>query len=506
MGQHHGSTAEQRAQVVSQLIAHAGEYGLVTSLSRNLEVSRQTLYTWEAIGLAALAAAFTPTAQAQVHTPALQRAVLTLLVEGHASYRGIHACLVALGYGKVSLGTITAIIAQAQQRALSWLSTHAPASARSLALDELYGNDRHGAYLSIVDTASLAVWAVEGPLPVDSETWTLVLWAVQERGLHWERTIQDGGAAMQAACARVDPLGLHGRDVWHVLHRFAQVQGRLERRATEEQARLATVTRQAERVATGQRPRGGKPKTDVPAQAARAAQAEQTATAVRYLGQELHRLLEVVVLDWRGLLDAAARQQELAALLTLLGEVQAAALPAQQAELGRLHTSLRQALPGLLAFTGPLEAIEQQAAAEWGPAGLGLVAWAWQRRAILGPERAKLVAGLAPAWQPLAERLMAAWESAVRASSAVETWHSVLRPHLAVHRTLSPGLLALLAVWHNHRVFPRGVHRGQSPLHLSGLMDAPTDWLVALGYPPAEHDCGAPVPLPVRRSPLATAA
>ena len=72
-----------------------------------------------------------------------------------------------------------------------------------------------------------------------------------------------------------------------------------------------------------------------------------------------------------------------------------------------------------------------------------------------------------------------------RASSAVENWHSILRPHLAVHRTVSPGLLALLAVWHNHRVFRRGVHKGTSPLQLSGLLDAPTDWLVALGYPPA---------------------
>ena len=53
-------------------------------------------------------------------------------------------------------------------------------------------------------------------------------------------------------------------------------------------------------------------------------------------------------------------------------------------------------------------------------------------------------------------------------------------------RPTSPGLLALLAVWHNHRVFTRGVHKGQSPLHLSGLVDAPTDWLVALGYPPAD--------------------
>ena len=48
---------------------------------------------------------------------------------------------------------------------------------------------------------------------------------------------------------------------------------------------------------------------------------------------------------------------------------------------------------------------------------------------------------------------------------------------------LSTGMLALLAVWHNHRVFTRGIHKGKSPLHLSGMTDAPTDWLVALGLP-----------------------
>ncbi len=505
MGQRHASTPTERAQVVSQMITHAGEYGLVTSLSRTLGVSRQTLYAWEAVGLAALEAAFTPAAPAPIRSPALERAVLTLLVEGHASYRGIQACLSAVGAEPVSLGTIAAIIAEGQRRALAWLTSHAPATPRSIALDELYGNSRHGGYLSIVDTASLAVWAVEGPLPVDSETWTLVLWAAQERGLHWERTIQDGGAAMQAACRTVDPTGQHGRDVWHVLHRWAPVQGRLERRVADEQARLTTVTRQAERVAAGQRPRGGKPTTDVPTQAARAAQAEQTAAAGRYLGHELQRLLEVVVLDGRGLLTAAARQQEVAALLALLAEVRAAALPAQQAELGRLHRSLRQALPGLLAFTTPLEPVQQAAAGVLGPAGLALVGWAWQRRAILGPEREKLVAGLAPAWRAAAERLLQAWEAAVRASSAVETWHSVLRPHLAVHRTLSPGLLALLAVWHNHRVFTAGARQRHSPLHLSGLTEAPTDWLVALGYPPVPP-VPARLPVPRRQLPLAAAA
>ena len=137
MGQRHASTPEQRAQVVSQMIAHAGDYGLVTTLSRTLGVSRQTLYAWEAIGVAALEAAFTPAAPTTVVTPALERAVLTLLVDGHASYRGIHACLEALGYGDVSLGTIAAISAEGQRRALAWLTSHTPASPCSIALDEL---------------------------------------------------------------------------------------------------------------------------------------------------------------------------------------------------------------------------------------------------------------------------------------------------------------------------------------------------------------------------------
>jgi hypothetical protein len=44
-------------------------------------------------------------------------------------------------------------------------------------------------------------------------------------------------------------------------------------------------------------------------------------------------------------------------------------------------------------------------------------------------------------------------------------------------------MLALLAICHNHRLAPRGLHQETSPLSRSGI-DAPADWLVALGYPP----------------------
>ena len=104
-------------------------------------------------------------------------------------------------------------------------------------------------------------------------------------------------------------------------------------------------------------------------------------------------------------------------------------------------------------------------------------------------------------WRPAAALLLHAWEQTTRASSLAETWHSVLRPHLAVHRTLSPGLLAVLAVYHNHRIAPRGVHLGTSPLSRSGRA-APTDWLVALGYPPPQ-DCGTPAAAPPQEVPRA---
>ena len=486
MARRHGSTAQQRVAWVSQLLGGSGTYGLVTLLSRTAGVSRQTLYAWADRGRMGLEQAFAPRDVERASTPELERQVLSLLVEAHATTRGIQTSLWQVARRRVSLGAISAIIQEAQRRAQAWMSSHAPPSSRPLALDEMYGNDRRGAYLHVVDTASWAVWAAEGPVPVDTESWTLVLWLAQERGLRWHTTIGDGGAAIEAAVRAVDPTGQHRRDVWHVLHVCAQVQGRLDRRVTQAEAQTASDQRQAARIAAGQRPLGRNPRTDLVAHAATCAQARSVADALRFLTTTLHHLLEVVVLTPTGLLDAAGRAAELTTLLALLDELAMTAPTAQQAELARLHRHLTLALPGLLAFAPPLDRVQQDAATLLGADGVALVAWAWQRRAILAPRRDDLVAQFPPAWQTAARVLIETWETAVRASSAVENWHSILQPHLAVHRVLSPGFLALLVVWHNHRAFARGPHAGLSPLRLSGITNAPADWLVALGYPPLD--------------------
>jgi hypothetical protein len=467
------------------MIAHGGDYGFVTQLSREVGVSRQTLYTWTERGSQALQRAFLPGPAAPSGTPALERAILTLLVEGHASTRGIQACLRATRGQHVSVGTISAVIADAEQRALTWMTTHAPPTSRALALDEIYGRQRRGAYLNVVDLDSWAVWAAAGPLPVDADTWTLVLWEAQARGLRWHATVSDGAPAMQQACATVDPHGQHGRDVWHLLHTCSQIQARIDRVVATLEAQAATAQRYAERVAAGDRPRGRQPVALDAAHAAQVATARQTAQALRYLTDELHALLEVVVLRPRGILDAATRQAELEAVLDLLGEVRDEAASGQQAHLRSLHTTLDRALPAALAFVAEVARVQQELGPVVGERGLALIGWAWQRRAILGPSSEEVVAGLPEGWRQAARVLLATWDGAARASSAVEGWHSIVRPHLAVHRTLSPGLLAVLAVWHNHRVFERGSHRGFSPLQLSGMPEAPSDWLIALGYPAA---------------------
>ncbi len=58
----------------------------------------------------------------------------------------------------------------------------------------------------------------------------------------------------------------HQRDVWHLLHLASQMQGRVDRYLDKLQGQLATVVRQAERIATGQKARGAHLATDVQAQ------------------------------------------------------------------------------------------------------------------------------------------------------------------------------------------------------------------------------------------------
>ena len=486
MGQIHPSTPAERAQCAAYLLAHSHEYGVVMQMSREYQVSRPTLYAWRDQAQVALLSAFTPpvTTDVSPSSDMTPRQVLTLWIS-HASVRGIQHAMAEVLQRGVSRETITTILAEAGQRARTWMQTHVPDSTRALALDEIYANDRRGAYLNVVDVHSGAVWASEGPLAVDTESWILVLWELQARGLRWERVVLDGGAPMLAACRSVTPHITTQGDTWHVMHTCTQVQARLQRVVTQLEARRPAAERRAARLAAGQRPRGRKPKASGEDHAQALATARRIADGVAYLTNELRNLLAVVVYDARGVLDASQRQTELEAVLALLSEVADTAPSPQQAMIQRLHASLHERLPHLLTFVAHVDQVQHDLRAVLPPDRQAVLAWAWRHRRTLRWSSTDILASLPSDWRPAARVLLAVWDDAVHVSSAVERYHSIMRPHLAVHRTLNTGMLALRAVWHNHRVFPRGIHKGKNPLHLSGMTDAPTDWLIVLGYPPS---------------------
>jgi hypothetical protein len=485
MHQHQCSTSDQHIRLASAMIANQGMYGYVTQLSREHHLSRQWLSSLRAKGQEAMKEKFGIHAQPTQQELHRDRMILTLLTECHASRDGIQKTLEVMLGEHVSTGKISEIIHEAGQRAQNYLKHQIPKGKRAIAIDEQYSSQRGKAYLNIVDVWSSLVLASIPPVAVDTESWMLLLWQMQEQGLQWKLTVSDGGKAIQDAVHKVTSDHVHQRDVWHVLHECQKVQGRINREVVKLQEQTPKVEQQAKRIEAGQKPRGKNPKTDVAAHAKDVQQMEYVASSLSYLTTNLQRLLGIVVLTQQGILDSTARQEELDALLCLLDELCEVTPKSMKKEVKGLSRHVQLALPGLLGFCLDLDGVQQSAIEQLGEAAVRLIGWAWQRRAILGPNREQLVADFAPAWQPVAACLLGAWDEAVRSSSAVENWHSILRPHLAVHRHLTADLLAILAVWHNHRVAPRGLHQGQSPMMRSGLASEPTDWLVALGYPPA---------------------
>lgn len=475
----HPSTPTERVVWISYLLAHEGEYGVVSALARAIGVSRQSLTRWREDGRRALRARLAPERSTPV---AVRRSILTLLVVGHTSYRGIQVCLADLLGVRVSLGTIARVVAEAGQRAAAMLQTQAPPAPVVLALDEIFGGaPRHG-YLNAVDARSGVVWATAGPVVPSEATWRDLLSGLAAQGVTWSSAVHDGGKPAAAAVAALTPDVPRQRDIWHVLHRCAQAQARLERLVVDAEAKWERAERYAAIVASGGRPRHRPPAVPAAAQAVIVDAVAGTAADLRVLTGELQRLVEAVVVDGDRVLDGATRRAELATVLALVDDLAHAAPPPARPELTALHRTLGEVRDGLLVFADALDPIHRAMAARIGEAGLALVGWAWLRRTILGDGEA-LLAQFPPDWRPAAQVLITAWSRVVRASSAVEGWHSLLRPHLAVHRTLPAALLALVAVHHNHRVSPRGAHAGQSPLHRSGVTTAPTDWLAVLDAP-----------------------
>ena len=216
--------------------------------------------------------------------------MFSYLVEARASREGIQRCLDELMGVHVELGCHISNHPSSRGKSTEQLKCSLPTGKRVLALDKQYGNERGKGYLNIVDVRSWVVVASIPPVAVDAESWTLLLWDLQEQGIQWDAMVSDGGKAIQSALESVTPGSIHQRDVWHVLHECQKVQGRVGRAVKELHEQTPKVERNVKRIAAGQKPRGRNPKTDPLAHGHDVQRMEYIARSLKYLTCQLQRL------------------------------------------------------------------------------------------------------------------------------------------------------------------------------------------------------------------------
>jgi hypothetical protein len=187
----HCSTIEERIHMVSQILGQP-THGLISQLSRTHQISRQTLYRWSATGRQALEEVLGTPALPRKQPTAVPTLVLSMLIETHASYRGIQSSLRNLHGINLSLGKIVSIVKEAGQRAQHWLNHQQALTPRALALDEQYSSQRGKAYLNVIDAHSGQVWASVPPVEVDGKVGHWCCGICKNKGsVVWARSVME---------------------------------------------------------------------------------------------------------------------------------------------------------------------------------------------------------------------------------------------------------------------------------------------------------------------------
>jgi hypothetical protein len=373
-----------------------------------------------------------------------------------------------------SLGAIEAVLQEAAARAAAL----APAPARPVQAeaDEVFAAGRP--VLEVVDRASGAILAL-APAPSRDETaWGCTLLDLTGRGVVVGSVTADGADGLRAGL-RAAGLPAPWPDHWHALRELGRIAQWLEREAyrrleaadRSQRAAAAAAYRQQHQ----RRPRPGRPlKAAADPASVQAAILAAEAAVRRADGAAL--LLPIVCEGLRPLDGATGRVRRPAAVRADLTAA-AALLRELGGRAADAATLLERRADGLVAALTALDATLAGPRAMVGEAGVAFLAWAWQHRAALSLRDA------ADAWPQdptVARWVWAALTQTGRTSSMAENLNSVLACHRAAHRGLPAPVLAVLTVYRNHRVFPRGARAGHSPLDLLGQPSP--HWLDALGY------------------------
>jgi len=462
----------------------------VTQLARRGGVSRPLLYRQARRACDALDACFDPPpADAQVlfNLPVtknlIEQLVLALLLDGHASFRGVLAILEGVfHYDGLSLGAIHNRVQEAIRKARLINQAEDLSAVRVGIHDEIFQVRRP--VLVGLDARSTYCYLLSVEDHRDETTWATHLLDLEQRNFHPDYTIADGGVGLRAGQAAACPaIPCHG-DVFHAERDLGQLVTYLENRALGAVAACQKVRARWDRA--------GRPysrhRRERPMLGRRLEAARQTQDAAVRLADDLRILADWMRQDILALAgpDLATRR--------LMFDFVVQELHAREASCPHRITPVRRMLEGarddLLAFADVLEERFEELAARFGVPLFLVRAVAenegrnantpafWQHRAGLHRQLGSRLHAITTAVREV-------FAETPRASSLVENLNSRLRTYFFLRREIGDGYLDLLRFFLNHRPFARSEHPervGKSPAEL--LTGQPhAHWLELLGYP-----------------------
>lgn len=490
-------------------------HGMITWLAEVLETSRQTIYDIGKAWAAREADEAQALATEEAESPGerrnrLARTVLTLLVAGSVSLRGVQLCLKEILGDSCSLGWLSELVNEAGQRAGAALAAADWSGATELILarDELFFGDT--AWLTLVDTKSHAVVGGHVEDAVDAETWAVALAVAElQTGFKITGLTEDGGSWYPASISKAQELldspfrAVVQKDTWHVLTKAGQVLCDADRIALR-------CLEKAEKKASWFRPglmrihdfKGWEKAHE------QADRAISVADSIRTAVDLLPEVLDLVDRRTHAILDRDTAQWYLEQIQLHLHGIDsdlaaslAGSLETQGHELLTFHDWLALGLAPWRAATAEhfeepelADLFERAVARAWhlsraltnGRTGL-------RRAADHAADEVRSLCQNDPTAELLAKRLFDLLDGTARTSSAAENFNSFIRAYIWGRRFFRDRRTAqnwfnLLLLWYNLHSFQRGKRKGHSPFELAGVVvhrpdgRPTTDWLEAMGY------------------------
>ncbi len=455
----------------------------ISELSQHHQVSRKFIYQQKNKAQEALGEAFDPSLDEEkvlfelpVTKAWLQQVVLSLVLVGRSSFRGVIEFFDAVLDHPIALGSVHNIVQGAVAATRPIQAGEDLSSIQVGAHDEIFQS--HHPTLVGCDVVSTFCYLLTQEDHRDAVTWGVHLLDLQEKGLDLDHTIGDGGKGLRAGQALAfDEVPCWG-DHFHLLQELYRLSTYAENRAF----RALTTCEQLEG-----KMRRAKRKAKRHTLSKKLTQARHAQQQAIELADEIALLVEWLHNDILSVVgpDGSTRQE----LYDWIVEC----LRTREHQLPHRITPVRRLLENgrddFLAFAhtldSQLEALADRLGVETGPTRALFEIQAlpldqplrWQREGALR-------GALGKDFAPLKEEITQLIDATVRASSVVENLNSRLRNYFFLRKQIGPEYLELLRFFLNHRRFMRSEHPervGKSPAEILTGQEHP-HWLEMLGF------------------------